>query len=575
MTLEQGLVLLIFFTTIMGLVKFQGSSEKVFGAAALLCFGFNLVDTNQLLYNAVNPGLLTLLLLIVCSFALERTSYLRRLAAVLIQPSLRQTYFRTLFSTLVSSAFLNNTAVVAALLNPISRNRVIVPNKLLLPVSYAAILGGTLTLIGTSTNLIVNSLLIEQGEVGFGFFDFFLVGAAAVVTCFGVMLLQVRRLGGDFDDDNSVSKYTLEVKVEENSSLIGKSIIDNGLRSLDSLFLMEVVRDGRLISPVNPAEILYAGDKLIFSGDVTKVSILQQFDGLSLFASKNGLVTENLTEVVVKPGAAVVGKTLKTAGFRARFDAAVVAVRREGDSVSGKLGEVVIRAGDFLVLAVGKDFATRTNISKNFFVLNAKRTENVLSTFKERFVVGGFFAAIGLAITTDLSLFKCFVFYLAALFGAKCLSVNEVKRRFPIEIWMIVMGALTLATSIDNVGLSQQLAEFVKDHFGNTSPYIALAAIFLVTVLFTELVTNNAAAALMFPIAYSIAQGFGVDILPFVMAVAFAASGSFISPYGYQTNLMVFNAGSYRLGEFVKFGIPVSVTYCVTVLIVLPIVFPF
>lgn len=573
--LEQWSVLLIFVATIAGLVRYQQSSERVFAAAALACLGLNLVSTEQFLSNATNQGLLTLLLLIICSFALERTSYLRRLSAVLFVRSNKQTYFRTLLITLFSSAFLNNTAVVATLLSPIKNNRYIAPDRLLLPVSYAAILGGTLTLIGTSTNLIVNSMLLEQGQTGFAFFDFFLVGISASMACLIVIYIRTPSLKGEIKDQKLGSSYFVEVEVAANSSLIGKSISDNGLRNLDSLFLIEIVREGRLISPVSPNNVIYAGDKLIFTGDVTKVGTLSQFDGLTSFAHESGLINDNLTEVVIRPGSAIIGKTLKSAGFRARFDAAVVALRREGERVSGKLGDIVIQSGDFLVLAVGNDFAARSNISKNFFVLNGKKLESMLSGYKEKWVVGGFGGTILASVLLDISLLKCFIFYVALLVSCNALTLNEVKRRFPLEIWIIVLSALTLATTLDNVGLSSLIAQFVSGELNHQSVYLALVVVYLTTLLLTELITNNAAAALVFPIAYSIAVGLGVSYMPFVMAVAFAASGSFISPYGYQTNLMVFNAGEYKLSDFVKFGIPVSLTYSAVVLVLIPIVFPF
>ncbi|MDO6720000.1 SLC13 family permease [Psychrosphaera sp. 1_MG-2023] len=575
MTIEQWTVLLIFFATIVGLIRFQKSSERVFVSSALSCLAFDLVTTEQLLANATNQGLLTLMLLIMCSFALERTSYLRRLSAILFVKSTPQTYFRTLFTTLVSSAFLNNTAVVATLLSPIKNNRYLAPNRLLLPVSYAAILGGTLTLIGTSTNLIVNSMLLEQGQTGFAFFDFFLVGIAASLACLLVIYLRTGVLEGKVVKQELASRYFVEVEVQPDSLLIGKTVSANGLRNLDSLFLIEIVRKGRLITPVTPQNMIYAGDKLIFTGDVTKVGTLNQFDGLTSFAHESGLINDNLTEVVIRPGSAVIGKTLKTAGFRARFDAAVVAIRREGEQVSGKLGDVVIQSGDFLVLATGNDFAARSNISKNFFVLNGKKLEFMLSGVKEKCVVIGFAGAIATSVLFDIALLKCFIFYMAALFACGALTINEVKRRFPLEIWLIVLSALTLATTLNNVGISDLIAELVAEGIDQNNVYLALVIVYFSTLLLTELITNNAAAALIFPIAYSVAIGLQVSYLPFVMAVAFAASGSFISPYGYQTNLMVYNAGDYTLKDFVRFGIPVSITYSAVVLLLLPIVFPF
>ena len=575
MALEQWLIVVIFFTTIVCLIKFQKVPERVFSAASLACFAFSLISTEQLLSNAVNPGLVTLLLLVICAFAFERTSLLRKIAAVLFNGSVFKSYLKTLFATVIASGFLNNTAVVATLISPVKNNKLIPATKLLLPLSYAAILGGTLTLIGTSTNLIVNSMLIERGETGFAFFDFLPIGLAAVVVCFIVMAFTINRLKGTLNNHTVISDYFVDAKVTANSPLIGKTVEQNGLRNLESLFLVEIVRENRLISPVAPSQMIREGDKLIFSGDVTKVLILQQFEGLTLFAEQDGLLRDNLTEVVIKPGAAVVGKTLKTAGFRARFDAAVVAVRREGEKLSGKLGDITIQSGDFLVLAVGPDFAKRTNLTKNFFILSGVKAENMLSGTKERLVLWGFLATIGSSLIFGVSLFKCFVFYLALLVASKCLSLNEIKRRFPLELWLIVMSALTLATALDNTGVSALIANKVEYLLAGQSVYIAFIGVFVLTLVLTEVITNNAAAALTFPLAFSIAQGLGVSYLPFVLAVAFAASGSFISPYGYQTNLMVYNAGNYKLTDFIKFGLPISITYSVVVITLVPLFFPF
>jgi di/tricarboxylate transporter len=373
----------------------------------------------------------------------------------------------------------------------------------------------------------------------------------------------------------STNEYLLEAEVSIDSKLITKTIEENGLRNLDSLFLVEVVRCGRLISPVAPDEVLQAGDRLIFTGDISKVLTLQQFDGLTLFAEQDGLLRDNLTEVLIKPDSAVVGKSLKKAGFRARFDSAVVAIRREGGSLSGKLGDIVIQSGDFLVLAVGNDFSSRTNLSKNFFILSGHKPDNMLSGWRDSLTVFGFIFTIAVSAVTEITLLKSLMFYLASLIFCGCLTVNEIKRRFPLEIWMIVLGALTLAKALDTSGVTGIIAMNIETALHGQSVYIALISIFVLTLILTEMITNSAAAALIFPIAYSIALGLGVSPLPFVMAVAFAASGSFMSPYGYQTNVMVYNAGNYTLADFLKFGLPVSLTYSVIVLIMLPIVFPF
>lgn len=571
----QWLMVAIFIATFAGLLKYQKVPERVFAGAMLTCLAVSFVSYQDILDNAVNPGLVTLILLVLCSFAIERTSVLRRLSANMINGSKARSTFKTLLGTALSSALMSNTAVVAALIATVKNNTLINPGKLLIPLSFAAILGGTLTLVGTSTNLIVNSLLIEQGQPSLGFFDFTLVGLSALSVCLIVIFLTIKTLPDMSMLRLATHEYLLEAEVSVDSKLITKTIEENGLRNLDSLFLVEVVRCGRLISPVAPDEVLQAGDRLIFTGDISKVLTLQQFDGLTLFAEQDGLLRDNLTEVLIKPDSAVIGKSLKSAGFRARFDSAVVAIRREGGSLSGKLGDIIIQSGDFLVLAVGNDFSSRTNLSKNFFILSGHKPDNMLSGWRDSLTVFGFIFMVAISAVTEVTLLKSLMFYLAALIFCGCLTVNEIKRRFPLEIWMIVLGALTLAKALDTTGVTDVIATNIEALLHGQSVYIALITIFVITLLLTEIITNSAAAALIFPIAYSIALGLGVSPLPFVMAVAFAASGSFLSPYGYQTNVMVYNAGNYKLADFIKFGLPVSLTYSIIVLIMLPIVFPF
>ena len=575
MSLEQLLMLVIFVITFTALIRFQRIPEYVFAGTMLACLAFSFVGYKDVLSNAVNPGLVTLVLLVICSFTFERTSVLRRISSMLFNGNKTKSVLKMLFLTAFTSALMNNTAVVASLINTVKRNNLINPGKLLLPLSFIAILGGTFTLVGTSTNLIVNSMFIEKGHSGFQFFDFTVVGLTAFSICLLVILITMRKLPEMPKEALSTHEYLLEAAVQESSSLIGKTVADNGLRNLDSLFLVELVRNGRLITPVEPEDIIQSGDKLIFTGDISKVKTLQQFDGLTLYAEQDGLLRDNLTEVLVKPGAAITGKTLKHAGFRARFDAAVVAIRREGTALSGKLGEIRIKSGDFLVLAVGQDFSTRTNLSKNFYILSGHTPDNMLSGWRDHLVVYGFLSVILLSVFTSMALVTGLIFYLSILVATNCLTVNEVKRRFPLEIWMIVLGALTLAQAMSNTGVAGLISIQIESLLQGQSVYIAFIGIFIAALLATELMTNSAAAALIFPIAYSIAIGLNVSPLPFVMAVAFGASGSFISPYGYQTNVMVFNAGNYKIKDFVRFGWPVSLTYCVVVIYLIPKVFPF
>jgi len=575
MPLDAYLTLGIFALTILGLIVLQTRPVAVFGATLVALIACDLVTKDQFLTSIANPGLVTLILLVLCSLALEKTRLLRVIASKTIVDNYYSTWFRLFGITTFFSSILNNTAVVATLLSPIRNNPHHFASKLLLPLSYASILGGTLTLIGTSTNLIVNSMYIEASGKSLSFFSFTAVGAILVLCCGLVMFFCTRMLPSIEQNKATSEGYFIDAKVSVDSELVGRSVEVNGLRHLESLFLVEIVREGRLISPVSPSEVIHPSDRLIFCGDITKLLQLGQFSGLEIFAEKNGTLNSNLTEVVVRQESIIVGRTLKTTGFRALFDAAVVAIRRDGEQVSGKLGDVVIRSGDFLVLAVGDDYKSRTNINKNFLTLSGVEPESRINGWRAWLSIGGFITTIALAAVGFVDLLEGLVLLLGGLLFTRSLTTNEIVRRFPIDIWLVVSSAILLSNALVNTGVVESLGGFIGQFDDPRYVYTAFILVYVVTWLMTEFVTNNAAAALMFPIGYTVALGFGVDVLPFVMAVAFAASGSFISPYGYQTNLMVFNAGNYRLNDFVKVGLPISIVYALVVVVFVPVFFPF
>jgi di/tricarboxylate transporter len=558
-------VILLFVLTIAGLIRFQAYPERVFGVLLLVLLFSGLTDSTTVVNSFANQGLLTLMLLMICSLAFEKTKLLRVIAKTIIRPSYLSTWLRLYGFTVLASSLLNNTAVVSTLLAPLRNNSHHAASKLLLPLSYAAIFGGTLTLVGTSTNLIVNSMMLDASLPALHFFDFTAVGSVVVISCGMGLFLLSRWLPDNPKNIVVASDYFVDLKVSLESSLIGKSIEDNGLRNLESLFLVEILRAGRLISPVAPHEVIEPNDRLIFSGDIKKVTLLSQFDGLSLFADKNGLPLDNLSEVIIRPDSVLVGKTLKSAGFRALFDAAVVGVRRDGETLSGKLGDAVLRAGDYLTLAMGDDFTSRRNISKNFYVVSDVETEQLLSGYKEKLAIGGFFAAIALSALGWVSLFKGLVLLLGLLLLTGSLNANEVMQRLPRQIWLIIGSALVLSQALTTSGALNGLKAWIVLHHDSFTPLMGLIVIYVCTWLLTELVTNNAAAALIFPIGLSLSHSLGVDPKAFLLTVAFGASASFISPYGYQTNLMVYSAGGYRLSDFVKVGLPISLIYGVAV----------
>lgn len=567
--ISEWAMLAIFIATILGLIKFSQHSMTVFTTAALSCLLLQYIDVDKVLSLASNKGLVTLICLLLVSYTLEKTSWLRKMSAWLLKGSERFATIKLFVLGAFSSSVLNNTAVVATLIQPIRTSVKHSYSRLLIPLSFASIVGGTITLIGTSTNLIVNSMLIERTGQGFSFFQFAQIGLAVSSVVFVIVLISQRVLPKKFNTQSNGRSYLIEAEVSTNSTLVGKSIEQNGLRNLEQLFLVEVVRGNQLISPVRPAEILQKNDKLIFSGDVTRVGQLSEFHGLEIFSEVEGLLKDNLTEVLIKPNSVLVGSTLKRTHFRTRFDSAVVAIRRDGEALSGKLGEIKLEVGDMLVLAISPDFHKLRNINKNFVIVSGFEQKPFINGAKEKWVLGGFLVALSSSVLFGVDLLTSLLFYLAFLLSSRSLALNEIKRRFPIEILVVVTSALIIAHSLDTSGLLKQFSGLFENHLSSDNAAVAIVCLYLATWILTELVTNNAAAALMFPIAFTVATAINSSVEPFIYAVVFGASCSFISPYGYQTNLMVFNAGQYQLKEFARFGWPVAVGYSLAVLIML------
>ena len=573
--MEPTLIALIVATLIVMLVFSRLSPALLFTAAMAACVLVGPIDMQTVMSKATNEGLVTLLLLLMVSIGLERLPWLLALSNRAVKGSLPRTLLSLSGMTMLFSAFVNNTAVVAALAGTLRKNPYHAASQILLPISYAAILGGTLTLIGTSTNLIVSSFLEDVTGEGIAFFAFLPVALPAAIAGLVAMLLMHKVLPRSDQGGLPFNEFLIEMVVGDDSRLIGKSVAENGLRDLGELFLVELVREGRLLTPVSPGELLEAGDRLIFSGDVSKVGILERFHGLRSFAIDQGLLGTNLTEVVLLPGAAVIGQTIKESEFRSRFDAAVVGVHRDGERLSGQLGNITLRAGDSLMLAVGPDFQKRSNLSRNFLVVDSSVASHSLSSGKSFAVAAGMFMAVGCSVLGWVPLATGLMFLLLLMLALKLFSTAELRRRFPFEMWLIVSSALAISQAVMDSGLMGSAMGFLSPLLGSVPPLMMLVMIYVLTLAMTELITNNAAAALMFPLGYSLAVATGLDPMAFVMAVALGGSASFLTPYGYTTNLMVQNLGGYTRADYLRFGWLVSLTYSVVVLTLLPRVFPF
>jgi di/tricarboxylate transporter len=572
---EQGFIFALLVGVVACLLWSKMKPSIIFASAAFIAFISGEIELESIANNFTNSSLLTLVLLVLVSSALEKTRLISWVSYHISEGKLGAVVAKLGLSTALLSSFTNNTAVVVSLIGAIKRNQQHAPSRLLIPLSYAAILGGTLTLIGTSTNLIINSFVENVGLPSLSFFAPSMIGLAVLAGGLLILIPLSYLLPNNEEQNQDDLPYFLEARVESGSQLVGRTITENGLRALRKLFLAEVIRDGKVITSVTPDFVLQARDRLMFCGDIESVATLQEIKGITLFGQHH-LNGQSLLEVVVSSSASIRNKTLISSQFRDKFDAVVVAIRRGHERLEGGLGKITLAAGDTLVIVPGKRFESEMRRHNREFVLfNDLDSSAKLDSSKSNLVLAGFAFVIGLALLDMVPMIKGLAIYLLALLVSGIVSISELRRRFPVDIVVIVGSALTIAQLMLSSGLSERIGEFFIQALNGWGVFGALVATYFVTLLLTELITNNAAAALAFPLGYSMAVGYGVDPMPFIMAVLFGASASFVSPYGYQTNLLVYSAGNYRIHDYARIGIPISVVYSVLVLILIPYFFPF
>ncbi|MBK6472909.1 MAG: SLC13 family permease [Betaproteobacteria bacterium] len=576
MTAQQGVVLAGLVLLAVELVRGKRSPAALFAGLAFAFVLLGYVGLNPSLQQLANPGLVTVVVLLLLSVVLDKSRLLERLADRLVQGPYRLALVKLYGASALYSAFLNNTAVVASLMGPLRMSRAHAPSRLLMPMCFAASLGGILTLVGTSTNLLVNSLMIGGGMPALRIFDLFPVGICIVVACGLTMVwLYPRLLPAQPPADEAASDYFLEAVVRPDSSLVGKTVEAGGLRKLGHLFLAEVVQDGRVIAPVEPGHVIRAGDVLVFTGDLTRLDLLLQFDGLVTRGQHYHLPLDNLVEVVVATESTLARKTIKEVDFRSRFDAAVIAVRRGSMRLRGPLAEMPLEVGDTLVLVVGPDFDKRNNLQRNFVVVRQHRVQKFTDARKGWISAAAFAAVILVSALGWVDFLMALIVLLIVFLMLGYAKSSDLRRQMPYQIIIIIASALVISDVMVKSGTGELMAAGLllgASHFG---PYGALAAVLLLAWLMTELMSNNAAAALCFPVAVGMAGQLGLDPKPFAMAVLYGASCSFLTPYGYQTNLMVMSPGRYTLRDYLRAGAPVAAVFLVVTLIAVPWVFPF
>ena len=575
MTWQQAVVFAALAVLVVELIRGRRAPSALFASVAFVFVMLDLVGLERSLAQFTNSGLVTVVVLLLLSVVLDKAHLLETLAERLVRGGYRGALVKLVVATAAYSALLNNTAVVASLIGPLRTLRAHPASRLLMPMCFAASLGGTLTLVGTSTNLLVNSLMIGRDLPALRIFDLFPVGILIVAACGATMvLLYPRLLPAQAAPQEAPSEYFIEATLRPDSPLLGRTVEQAGLRKLAHLYLAEIVRDGHVIAPVQPDRMLRLGDLLVFTGDLTRLDVLTRFEGLETHGQHYRLPLDNLVEVVVAANSTLARRTIKEVDFRALFDAAVIAVRRGNERLRGPIANLPIEVGDTLVLAVGSDFDKRNNLQRNFVVVSRREVRKFTDPRKGLVATAGFVATIALAAFGVVDFLKALLVLLALFLAFGFAKAADLRRNMPYEIMLIVASSLVISEVMVATGAATLLAGGLLSGVEAFGPYGALAMILVVTWLLTELMSNNAAAALAFPVALGVAQTTGLDPLPFVMAVLYGASCSFLTPYGYQTNLMIMSPGRYALRDYLRAGLPVALVFQAVALVAIPVFFP-
>jgi di/tricarboxylate transporter len=588
-TLEAWCVLAVIGACFSVLVFTRRPPDMVLcgGVTVLLLLG--VLTPEEALAGMSNEGMVTVGVLFIVAQALSETGVVSWISTnILGRPkSVFTAQWRLMAPVAVFSSILNNTPVVAMMVPAVrdwAKRNNLSASKLMMPLSYAAIIGGTCTLVGTSTNLVINGMLIAQTpDAALGMFDLAWVGLPSTLLVLAATVLLSRWLlpnrSGQAQRFEDTRQYIVEMLVQAGSPIVGRSIEDAGLRQLPGMFIIEIVRDNRILTAVSPEEILLANDRLIFAGDVRSVVDLKNIHGLKLAEDQAFKIGTNdsarcLVEVVIGPTFPQLGRRVKDIRFRNKYGAAIIAISRNGQQLKGRIGDVELEPGDTLLLETHDEFVRNQRYSKDFLLVSA--IENSRPVRHENRLRA---ALIMLAMVTVvafgwLSMIKAAFVAAGLMVLTRCIRATDARRSVDWQVLLVIAASIALGGALEKTGAAASIADLMVAAAGQ-SPIMTLAAIFLVTALFSAVISNLAAAVIVFPIALAASQQLDVSIVPFAVTLMMAASASFATPIGYQTNLMVYGPGDYRFSDFLKMGTPLTLLVGAATIIIVPLVWPF
>ncbi len=574
----------------------MGPDIIVFIALGLLvCTG--ILTPREAVTGFSNKGMLTVAILFVVAAAIQNTGALYGFFYAFRGRGRQEKLFLKLMAPIsLFSAFLNNTPIVvmfAPLVRKWAIEHRISPSKFLLPLSYAAILGGMCTLIGTSTTLIVNGLMMDHGMGSMSMFEISKVGIpCALIGLLYLKLIGFKLLPNRRDLIENVAEtgrdYLVEMRVQDNSPMIGKNIEEVGLRHLQGLYLVKLIRGTETIPAVAPKVRLQGGDKLIFTGKVETIRDMKNFEGLVPITGpdeeKDLTDTDKMAEAVVSPSSPLIGTSIRDSNFRTRYRASILAVHRNGERIDSKIGDIILRPGDTLLLLTSDAFERSWKHSQDFYLVSELPDTKTAAT-KQRPVALAIMALMILAATlgpylpkignTPIDMFVCALGAAVLMIVTRCISPEEARKSVELNVLVLIACAFGLGAALEKSGAASFIANGIITLFSHYGKVGVLAGIYLVTILFSAIITNNATAVLMFPIAYATATQMSVNPRPFAILVAIAASASFATPIAYQTNMIVYGPGGYRFSDFLKTGIPLNLILWLVVVALIPFFWSF
>jgi len=588
---DSIIVLLVLIFIIISFYKEWLGPAFTFLIAVVILGIFGILQPSEIMSGFANEQIMVILMLLLIGDIIKEMGIVETLFDKIFQKAKGYHQFMASMMIIVGSlsAFFNNTPLVAVMMPYVhswSKKNNIAPSKLLIPLSFAAILGGCITLIGTSTNLIVNGMLQDQNIFKdfhtLNMFDFFWVGFPMMIIGFIYLLIVGKKLLPNKTDalsdfNNNTRKYIVEANIKSKSELIGETIENAIIKNMNGLYLLNIYRNEKKIDNLHNDIQLKENDRLIFAGNTENIAdILLPSSGLSL--PLVGMMThqkhKEVIEIVISHNSRFISSTVQEANFRQKYGAAPIAIHRNGDKVQGKINNIKLRAGDVLLLLVGPDFIDRTQKVQDFYFISKVKEFNKQDPYKIALLLGGTVISVVLSALGIFPLFMTLISMIIIILILKISNPKEISSSIDFNLALIISLSLAFGLAMTKSGLAEIIANLLITVFLPFGEIGILFGIYIITSLLAAYITNKASVAIVFPISLSMALNLDLPPTPFVLIVAYAAAANFITPIGYQTNLMVYGPGGYSFKDFMKIGLPLTIIYMfVTVFILSKIYF--